>query len=267
MAPEMLLQAAEGYNFAVDWWTLGLFLCEMLTGRHPFKGENHYTTLRNIVSPQRAPYIDHRAIMFARGNTERKSLGPEAIHCIRAFLQRDPAMRLGSGASTNPAVQAPVGLEEIKCVPFFQGLDWDMVTNKEYRPGIIPDLDSDTDIRNFDAVFTREAAVDSVAPEDKKAADAAAGAAGGGGGFFGKMFSRSKRGVSQDGEAKKAEVYMPPVSGVPDQAVFDDFNFSTAEGLNKDGAEAGEGGEGAPVDDAAPAKPSTSGGRDSTMSL
>ena len=54
---QMLLEAAAGYNLSVDWWTLGLFMSEMLTGRHPFKGENHYTTLRNIVSPHQPPQV------------------------------------------------------------------------------------------------------------------------------------------------------------------------------------------------------------------
>jgi serine/threonine protein kinase len=47
MAPEMLLQ--QGHGKPVDWWCLGILACEMLQGRHPFDGGNHYQTLRNMV--------------------------------------------------------------------------------------------------------------------------------------------------------------------------------------------------------------------------
>ena len=34
MAPEIIL--GNRYSFSVDWWALGVLLCEMLTGRPPF---------------------------------------------------------------------------------------------------------------------------------------------------------------------------------------------------------------------------------------
>ena len=49
MAPEVLLQ--KGHSAAVDYWSLGILFSELLTGRHPFRGPNHYGTLKNIVSP------------------------------------------------------------------------------------------------------------------------------------------------------------------------------------------------------------------------
>ena len=49
MAPEVLLQ--KGHSKAVDYWSLGILLSEMLTGKHPFRGPSHIATLKNIVSP------------------------------------------------------------------------------------------------------------------------------------------------------------------------------------------------------------------------
>ena len=141
------------------------------------------------MSKSRDPYIDNKAIMFARGNTERRPLSGDAINIIRLFLDRDKTTRLGSGPRIAPPGLTPQprrgaaaeaatvagsaggaapglvgGLEQIKCHPFFktsrshrmEAIDWDAVLNKDYRVGIVPNLDGETDTRNFDAVFTRE---------------------------------------------------------------------------------------------------------------
>lgn len=39
MAPEIL--EMKGHGFSVDWWTLGILLYEMATGRPPFMHKNH----------------------------------------------------------------------------------------------------------------------------------------------------------------------------------------------------------------------------------
>lgn len=41
LAPEILDQRGHGY--AVDWWTFGVLVYEMATGRPPFMHKNHYT--------------------------------------------------------------------------------------------------------------------------------------------------------------------------------------------------------------------------------
>jgi serine/threonine protein kinase len=57
MAPEVLLQ--KGHSAAVDYWSLGILFSEMLTGKHPFRGVNHHTTLKNVVSPGVRLLYDH----------------------------------------------------------------------------------------------------------------------------------------------------------------------------------------------------------------
>jgi serine/threonine protein kinase len=40
LAPEIL--EMKGHGFAVDWWTFGILLYEMVTGRPPFMHKNHH---------------------------------------------------------------------------------------------------------------------------------------------------------------------------------------------------------------------------------
>lgn len=40
LAPEIL--EMSGHGFAVDWWTLGVLIYEMITGRPPFMNKNHH---------------------------------------------------------------------------------------------------------------------------------------------------------------------------------------------------------------------------------
>jgi serine/threonine protein kinase len=39
LAPEIL--DSRGHGFAVDWWTFGILVYEMATGRPPFMNKNH----------------------------------------------------------------------------------------------------------------------------------------------------------------------------------------------------------------------------------
>ena len=47
IAPEVIKGC--GHTSAVDWWTLGVLIYEMLYGTTPFKGKNRNTTFANIL--------------------------------------------------------------------------------------------------------------------------------------------------------------------------------------------------------------------------
>ncbi|WRX29316.1 Protein kinase domain - like 10 [Theobroma cacao] len=54
LAPEII--KGEGHGSAVDWWTFGIFLYELLYGKTPFKGSGNRATLFNVVGqPLRFP--------------------------------------------------------------------------------------------------------------------------------------------------------------------------------------------------------------------
>lgn len=47
IAPEVIKGC--GHTSAVDWWTLGILIYEMLYGTTPFKGKNRNATFANIL--------------------------------------------------------------------------------------------------------------------------------------------------------------------------------------------------------------------------
>ncbi|GLT64837.1 hypothetical protein SLA2020_373040 [Shorea laevis] len=105
VAPEVLL--GKGHDFAVDWWSLGVVLYEMLYGRTPFRGSNRKETFYRILS--KSPELVGEA-------TSLRDL-------IRKLLEKDPKQR--------------IALEEIKRHRFFRGIDWEMVLQMA-RPPYIP---------------------------------------------------------------------------------------------------------------------------------
>ncbi|KAK7345383.1 hypothetical protein VNO77_15987 [Canavalia gladiata] len=110
LAPEII--KGEGHGAAVDWWTFGVFLYELLYGRTPFKGSNNEETLANVVL-QSLRFPDSPFISF------------QARDLIRGLLVKEPENRLGSQK----------GAAEIKQHPFFEGLNWALI-----RCAIPPEL-------------------------------------------------------------------------------------------------------------------------------
>ncbi|CAN0916700.1 Serine/threonine-protein kinase KIPK1 [Linum grandiflorum] len=117
LAPEII--KSEGHGSAVDWWTFGIFLFELLYGTTPFKGSGNDETLANVVS---------RSLKFP-------SSGIVSFHArdlIRGLLIKEPEHRLGSSK----------GAAEIKQHPFFDGLNWALV-----RCMVPPDIQRCVDAR------------------------------------------------------------------------------------------------------------------------
>ncbi|XP_022962808.1 serine/threonine-protein kinase D6PKL1 [Cucurbita moschata] len=102
LAPEII--KGEGHGAAVDWWTFGVFLYELLYGRTPFKGSNNEETLANVVL-QSLSFPDSPIVSF------------QARDLIRGLLVKEPESRFGTEK----------GAAEIKQHPFFEGLNWALI--------------------------------------------------------------------------------------------------------------------------------------------
>lgn len=137
MAPEMLLR--RPHTEAIDWWSLGILLCECLTGCHPFQGHSHHQTLNNIMNTAIAPRI--------------RSVSMDARSLILRLLERDPQRRLGC---------TELGVQGIKCHPFFATIDWDALLKKKVALPYTPRLSGPADYTYFDRMIPGSILTDSV---------------------------------------------------------------------------------------------------------
>lgn len=134
LAPEVL--KGQGHGCAVDWWSLGTLMYEMLTGLPPFYSQNINIMYQKILNSElRFPSY----------------VSSEAQSLLDGLLTRDPTKRLGTSDAA-----------EIKKHPFFRSIDWDKLFKKEVEPTFKPKVKSEADISQIDPVFTSEKAVDSV---------------------------------------------------------------------------------------------------------
>ncbi|MBA0867128.1 hypothetical protein Goshw_027492 [Gossypium schwendimanii] len=102
LAPEII--KGEGHGAAVDWWTFGIFLYELLYGKTPFRGAGNEETLANVVL-QSLKFPDSPLVSF------------HARDLIKRLLVKEPENRLGTEK----------GAAEIKQHPFFEGLNWALI--------------------------------------------------------------------------------------------------------------------------------------------
>lgn len=136
MAPEVVNR--RGHDFSADWWSFGVLMYEMLTGRLPFQGEDRKQTMNQILKAKLGmPTF----------------LSPEAQSLLRALFKRNPTNRLGSG---------PNGIEDIKAHSFFSSIDWDQLLKKDSSPPFQPTVVAD-DAFHFDTEYTSRTPKDSPA--------------------------------------------------------------------------------------------------------
>ncbi|KAK1073021.1 hypothetical protein LTR33_010101 [Friedmanniomyces endolithicus] len=129
MAPEVI--QGQGYDFAVDWWSLGAIGFDLLTGSPPFGGNNHAKIQQNILKQKlQLPYF----------------LGSDAKDLLTRLLRKDPGKRLG-GTNTKD-------LKTLKAHRFFRRIDWKKLERREVEPPIQPVITDPELAENFDNEFT-----------------------------------------------------------------------------------------------------------------
>nr|CAH0106470.1 unnamed protein product [Daphnia galeata] len=136
ISPEVLKsQGGEGlYGRECDWWSVGVFLYEMLVGDTPFYAESLVGTYGKI--------MDHKNSLSFPDDVEISSA---AKSLICSFLT-DRTQRLGRN-----------GVEEIRHHKFFVNDQWTFDTIRDCVPPVVPDLSGDDDTSNFDDVENDDA--------------------------------------------------------------------------------------------------------------
>jgi len=134
LAPEVL--KGQGHGVAVDWWSLGTLIYEMLTGLPPFYSQNINIMYQKILNGElRFPSY----------------VSADAQSLLEGLLTRDVDKRLGSNTS-----------QDVKKHPFFKDIDWEKLEKKEMEPPYKPKVKSDSDTSQIDSVFLVEKAQDSL---------------------------------------------------------------------------------------------------------
>lgn len=113
IAPEVI--RGKGHTLAVDWWTLGIFIYEMLYGSTPFKGRDRKATFSNVLL---------RDVKFPDTHPTSSS----CKQLVKKLLIKDETKRLGSRS----------GASDVKSHSFFKTTQWALL--RHAKPPMIPVL-------------------------------------------------------------------------------------------------------------------------------
>jgi len=119
LAPEVL--SGKGYNSAVDFWSLGILIFEMLAGYPPLTSTNHIELLQNQEPLNIITFPDY--------------FEPECIDLIQRLLVVEPSQRIGVSK----------GFMDIKNHIWFKNnpkIDWDEISTWKGTAPFVPSLSS-----------------------------------------------------------------------------------------------------------------------------
>lgn len=118
IAPEVIKGC--GHTSAVDWWTLGILIYEMVYATTPFKGSSRNGTFSNVLK---------RDVIFPdpfMTGVTCPNLSPAGKSLMKRLLIKDETRRLGS----------VTGASEIKEHRWFANINWGLLRNRQ--PPIVP---------------------------------------------------------------------------------------------------------------------------------
>jgi len=126
-APELI--ASTGHNRAVDWWTLGVLIFELLSGHPPFESAYPMQIYSKVMKGvQKIPF-------------PQKCQGA-AGDLIKALLKKEASERLA---------MRPGGVDNIKTHKWFANFDWAAMISHDMSPPYVPIVKSPKDMANFSA--------------------------------------------------------------------------------------------------------------------
>ncbi|KAJ1652479.1 cAMP-dependent protein kinase catalytic subunit [Dispira simplex] len=124
LAPEII--QSKGYSKAVDWYSLGVLIFEMLAGYPPFYDEDHFKLYEKILAG-RIAWPSH--------------FDPLAKDLVKRLLTHDLSKRYGNLKN---------GSQDIKCHRWLMEIDWVKLFNRQIPAPLIPQISHVGDASNFD---------------------------------------------------------------------------------------------------------------------
>eukprot|EP00931_Biecheleriopsis_adriatica_P054255 TRINITY_DN3190_c1_g1_i4.p1 TRINITY_DN3190_c1_g1~~TRINITY_DN3190_c1_g1_i4.p1 ORF type:complete len:802 (+),score=200.05 TRINITY_DN3190_c1_g1_i4:109-2514(+) len=124
-APEVIM--SSGQTQAVDWWTLGVLLFELMTASVPFEAATPFQIYAKVKQG-----ID--TVKFP------PKLPKHFEGLVKALCQKEPADRLPMRAN---------GVQNLKTHAWFKGLDWGKFAALELGAPFVPEVKSKKDLNNF----------------------------------------------------------------------------------------------------------------------
>ena len=135
MAPEVLMRS--GHDKAVDWWSLGALMFDMLIGSPPFTAENRKKTIEKVL---------HAKL------TLPGYLTSDAKDLLKKLLRRHSKSRLGAGPNDD---------KDVCKHAFFKHINWNDLLHRQVEPPFKPLLQNEEDASLFDTRFTKQIPIDS----------------------------------------------------------------------------------------------------------
>jgi CRP-like cAMP-binding protein len=126
-APEVI--ASVGHTNAVDWWTLGVLVFELMAGNPPFESAYPMQIYAKVTKG------------IGKVTFPPKCAGTVGT-LIRALLKNEPSERLP---------MRPGGVQNLKGHHWFEGFDWEKMQNLTLEPPYKPVVKSKKDLANFSA--------------------------------------------------------------------------------------------------------------------
>ena len=112
LAPEIINQT--GYEFAVDWWALGVMMYMMLTTTNPFLNGDENVSLLELMRRVRDASFHIKYPTYVSKN---------AVNLVNHLMERNPLKRLGAH-----------GALDIKGHAWYAGFDWKLLGSKMMDP-------------------------------------------------------------------------------------------------------------------------------------